>query len=201
MSKRGNFRSNRGRLTPDTNFTFGGIGLPERGSTRHVLGVRRRGHDLPPETGRCKKMRNQRDRKISCESKTVIRRRPIPRTVHYHWTPRPKPQSSLRYETILDGAVRLYPDGREVCQDNAAGYREYKRRVQVMVQRQKYRCCLCKRRLSQSEATFEHQRRRGMHAAFRDDRIVKGWSGVERGSALGVQLREGVSRNFTCSGV
>lgn len=96
----------------------------------------------------------------------VIRRRPIPRTRFY-------PEQSLRYETILNGAVRVYPDGREVCQDNAAGWREYTRRVQVMVQRQHFRCCLCKRHLSANNATFEHRRRRGMGAAFRDDRIEK----------------------------
>jgi hypothetical protein len=109
----------------------------------------------------------------------LIRRRPIPRTA-YHWHPEPKP-ASLRFELLCNGAVRRYPDGREVCQDNAAGWREYKRRVQVMVQRQRYRCCLCKRRLSASDATFEHQRRRGMHAAFRDDRIAKDgqeWNGA-----------------------
>lgn len=95
----------------------------------------------------------------------VIRRKPIPRFRLY-------PQESLRYTTILEGAVRVYPNGREVCQENAAGYREYARRVQVMVQRQGFRCCLCKRRLSAGNATFEHQRKRGMGAAFRDDRIV-----------------------------
>ncbi len=110
----------------------------------------------------------------------MIRRRPIPRSF-YSWQPRPKPEQSLRYETILGGAVRVYPGGREVCQDNAAGWREYARRIQVMVERQKYRCCLCKGRLAQADATFEHQRRRGMHAAFRDDRIEKDglpWNGA-----------------------
>ncbi|MGH9505262.1 MAG: hypothetical protein ACRD20_20605 [Terriglobales bacterium] len=109
----------------------------------------------------------------------MIRRRPIPRTA-YHWTPEPKP-ASLRFELLCNGALRRYPDGREVCQDNAAGWREYKRRIEVMVQRQNYRCCLCGKRLSASEATFEHQRRRGMHAAFRDDRIEKDgqeWNGA-----------------------
>lgn len=95
----------------------------------------------------------------------MIRRRPIPRTREY-------PEHSLRYTTILDCAVRVYPDGREVCQDTPAGWREYKRRVSVMVERQDGLCCLCKLRLSAGNATFEHQRRRGMHAAFRDDRIV-----------------------------
>jgi hypothetical protein len=94
------------------------------------------------------------------------RRRPIPKTRSY-------PEPSLRYRTILNGAVRVYPDGREVCQDSAAGWREYARRVELMVQRQNYRCSLCGRRISVKSATFEHQRRRGMGAAWRDDRIEK----------------------------
>ena len=104
----------------------------------------------------------------------MIRRRPIPRSRVY-------PEFSQHYETILDGAVRRYRDGREVCQDNPAGWLEYTRRVGVMVQRQNFRCCLCKRRLALANATFEHQRRRGMGAAWRDDRITKDgqdWNGA-----------------------
>lgn len=112
------------------------------------------------------------------------RRRPIPRSA-YHYHPEAK-GPSLRYELILNGAVRVYKDGsgnvvREVCQDSPAGWREYKRRVSVMLQRQNYRCCLCKGRLSLADATFEHQRRRGMGAAWRDDRITKDgqdWNGA-----------------------
>jgi hypothetical protein len=104
----------------------------------------------------------------------MIRRRPILKSRDY-------PEQSLRYKTILSGAVRVYPDGREVCIDSTAGWREYKRRVEVMVQRQNHRCCLCGRRLSLANATFEHQRRRGMGAAWRDDRITKDgqdWNGA-----------------------
>ena len=60
-----------------------------------------------------------------------------------------------------------------MCQDSPAGYREYKRRLDAMLKRQENRCCLCTGRLHASDATFEHQRRRGMGAAFRDDRITK----------------------------
>jgi hypothetical protein len=99
------------------------------------------------------------------------RRRPIPRS-NYHWSPKPK-GPSLRYELILNGAVRRYPDGREVCQDSPAGWKEYKRRVEAMLERQNWRCGLCGKRLRLSDATFEHQRRRGLHAAFRDDSIER----------------------------
>jgi hypothetical protein len=104
----------------------------------------------------------------------MIRRRPIPKFKLH-------PPVSQHYELILEGAVRRYRDGREVCQDSPAGWREYKRRVGVMVQRQNHRCCLCGRRLSLAQATFEHQRRRGMGAAWRDDRITKDgqdWNGA-----------------------
>jgi hypothetical protein len=53
----------------------------------------------------------------------MIRRRPIPKS-NYQWQPKPK-GPSLRYELILNGAVRKYPDGREVCEPNAQGTREY----------------------------------------------------------------------------
>jgi hypothetical protein len=109
----------------------------------------------------------------------VIRRRPIPRSP-YQWKREPK-GASLRYELLLGGAVRVYPDGREVCQDSPAGWREYKRRVEAMLLRQEGRCCLCRRRLALRDATFEHQRRRGIGAAWRDDRIKKDgadWNGA-----------------------
>jgi hypothetical protein len=104
----------------------------------------------------------------------MIRRRPIPRSRDY-------PEHSLRYTAILNGAVRLYPDGREVCQDSPAGWQEYKRRVKEMLQRQNHRCSLCNRPLALGNATFEHQRRRGMGAAWRDDRITRDgqdWNGA-----------------------
>lgn len=99
----------------------------------------------------------------------MIRRRPIPRSA-YRWQPKPK-GPSLRYELILNGAVRRYPDGREVCEDSPAGWREYKKRIEIMWRRQERRCCLCGERLVLADATFEHQRRRGMGAAFRNDSV------------------------------
>lgn len=101
----------------------------------------------------------------------MTRRRPIPRSA-YRWQPKPKPANVLRFELILDGAVRKYPNGREVCQDTFAGRREYLRRLGLMLARQRNRCCLCPDRIySVADATFEHQRRRGMGAGFRDDRV------------------------------
>jgi hypothetical protein len=85
----------------------------------------------------------------------IPRRRPIPKTRSY-------PLVSQHYETILDGAVRIYPDGREVCTNSKAGWIEYHRRVKLMWERQQRRCCDCGGALALRNATFEHQRRRGI---------------------------------------
>ena len=96
----------------------------------------------------------------------MMRRRPIPKFRSY-------PAESLRYTTILGGAVRVYPDGRQVCMENPAGRREYLRRVQSMVQRQNFRCEACQRKLSLFQATFDHwPMKRRLGSAFRDDRIL-----------------------------
>lgn len=68
----------------------------------------------------------------------------------------------------------MYPGGREVCQDSPAGWREYKRRVEIMWRRQDRKCSLCGKRLALNQATYDHQRRRGMASAFRDDRLENG---------------------------
>ncbi len=69
---------------------------------------------------------------------------------------------------VING-VRIYPCGREVCLDTAAGSREYKRRLQHMVDRQLNRCCLCGQ-IMLSNPTFEHQISRGAGGFKRDDR-------------------------------
>ena len=99
------------------------------------------------------------------------RRRPIPKRL-YPWLAAAK-GPSLRYELICNGAVRKYLGGREVCEDSLAGRRDYIRRLESMLCRQNWRCCLCCQPIrSRDDATFEHQRRRGMGSAWRDDRIV-----------------------------
>jgi len=76
------------------------------------------------------------------------------------------------YELILNGAVRRYPDRREVCEDNAKGKREYRSRTLDMRRRQHDLCGLCWRWMAEEETTFEHDRPRGAGGGFRDDRIV-----------------------------
>lgn len=82
----------------------------------------------------------------------------------------PKPKD-IKHEPV---AVRVYPDGREVCNLLCkAGVYEYKRRIFQMWARQNERCCICHLPLQLDKATFEHQDGRGMDGAHRDDRIEK----------------------------
>jgi hypothetical protein len=78
---------------------------------------------------------------------------------------------SLRYE-LVDNTVQRYPDGREVCCDNAAGITEYKKRTMLMFARQDGVCPACNLRMSTWDATFDHDTPRGHGGARRDDRIV-----------------------------
>ena len=77
-------------------------------------------------------------------------------------------------------AVRVYRDGREVCNLNCkAGMDEYINRKRKMWERDNKRCCLesliptCPGKLRWDEATFEHDEGRGHDGGHRDDRIEK----------------------------
>lgn len=100
-------------------------------------------------------------------------RRPAERT-QPRWRRPAKTSSSQHYELILDGAVMKYRDGREVCQNNVAGKREYARRVEAMCQRQDWKCACsltCTKRINPHNATFGHTDLRGAGGSRRDDRI------------------------------
>jgi hypothetical protein len=77
---------------------------------------------------------------------------------------------SQHYNLILDDAVRQYHDRREVCCDTRKGKAEYSRRVAEMALRQHNVCGLGPHLLR--NATFGHDKGRGMGAAHRDDRIL-----------------------------
>src|SRR3954462_974063 len=89
---------------------------------------------------------------------TPFNRRPIPRQP-YSWTPEPK-GPSLRFDLILEGAVRVYKDAigkvlREVCQDSPAGVAEFTRRLGLALSRQHWMCSACDRKIrTTAEATF-----------------------------------------------
>lgn len=89
----------------------------------------------------------------------------------------PKPKDEKRGE---QPPVRIYRDGREVCQNNKAGRIEYALRVDTMLRNQGGKCGLqitleCKAikgRLSRSYAQFGHPRSRGFGGGKRDDRLT-----------------------------
>jgi len=62
-----------------------------------------------------------------------------------------------------------YDDGREVCQENTAGRREYRRRTLAMRDRQGELCARCGEWMSEADTTFDHENGRG--GGKRDDRI------------------------------
>lgn len=80
--------------------------------------------------------------------------------------PKPKDCPKVKQE-----AVKVYPGGREVCQNSAAGKREYRLRTIKMVNRQKGICPKCCKSMSLLDFSFQHGDTRGMGGARRDDRI------------------------------
>ena len=75
---------------------------------------------------------------------------------------------SLRYE-VIDGSFKRFPDGREVCLDNAAGRAEYAHRTETMRLRQHNVCARGPHLIV--NPSFDHEKSRRMGGAFRDDRI------------------------------
>lgn len=68
-------------------------------------------------------------------------------------------------------AVKIYPDGREVCnRDIAEGKHEYDSRRYQMEVRQGFRCAICER-IASCMMQFDHQDGRGHGGGNRDDRI------------------------------
>lgn len=69
-------------------------------------------------------------------------------------------------------AVTVFPDGRERCNTNAAGKREYLARTVEMWERQHGNCAICGNSLELRFAQFDHQAGRGHGGGHRDDRTV-----------------------------
>ena len=84
---------------------------------------------------------------------------------------RAKPRRKSKPAPVKVAVVR-FDDGREICQQNAAGRHEYYSRIAEMMLRQGMVCPLCEDWLSSEDVQFEHQAGRGFSGAHRDDRIV-----------------------------
>lgn len=68
-------------------------------------------------------------------------------------------------------AVRIFPSGREVCLQNSAGRKEYRRRTLAMFDRQNGVCSWCGIRMAKDDATFDHTIPRGHGGGSRNDAI------------------------------
>ena len=69
-------------------------------------------------------------------------------------------------------AVKVFPDGREVCDcTTKQGRSEYNSRTVSMAERQSHRCAMCQRSLHGYRPTFDHEAGRGAGGGHRDDRI------------------------------
>lgn len=92
----------------------------------------------------------------------IIRRTPV----------LPKGDKPNKYFAAESLAVKIYPDGREVCQDNAEGKRKYSQATEKMSIRQWEVCAICGLPFAPwLQPTFDHQDGRGMNGSIRDDRI------------------------------
>ena len=75
---------------------------------------------------------------------------------------------------VKQDAVRIFPNGREVCRNTSAGIKEYRSRREFIYHRDGGICCICGRKIPhKDEATWEHSEGRGMDGFKRDDRIEK----------------------------
>ncbi len=104
----------------------------------------------------------------------------------------PKPQHKKRQP---QEPVTKKRDGREVCNLNTAeGMREYRRRILIMLARQKGLCCICKKPLAEGRATFEHEAGRGMNSGHREDRVEIDGKWTNGASCVTCNFRKGSRR-------
>lgn len=69
-------------------------------------------------------------------------------------------------------AVTVFPDGRECCNKNAAGKREYLARTVELWERQEGLCPICGNWIELRFAQMDHQNGRGANGKHRDDRTI-----------------------------
>jgi hypothetical protein len=77
-----------------------------------------------------------------------------------------------KYFVAPKPSVKVYPDGREVCNLRVkAGKQEYYTRTIMMLERQKMLCAICLHGIHYIWAEFDHEAGRGSGGGHRDDRI------------------------------
>jgi len=77
-----------------------------------------------------------------------------------------------KYFTAEPEAVTTFPDGRERCNTNAAGKREYLARTVEMWERQNGLCAICGHPIELRYAQFDHQAGRGHGGGHRTDAVL-----------------------------
>jgi hypothetical protein len=93
-------------------------------------------------------------------------------------------------------AFRVLRDGRQICRKTPEGRAQYRARTLEMWRRQKKKCCICGKTMTENEATFEHTTPRGMGGGSRDDRITDDQGKPKNGAAHGRCNSEKGSRRF-----
>ena len=79
---------------------------------------------------------------------------------------------TAKYFVAPKEAVKIYPDGRRVCNlKSAEGKRAYEWNTDLMAQRQFWKCAICHHRYD-GLLTFDHEAGRGLGGSHRDDRII-----------------------------
>ncbi len=89
-------------------------------------------------------------------------------------------------KTTIPG-VWIYPDGRQVCQNNPSGQNEYRTRRRIAWTLQNGICTICHKRMNWEQATTDHIKPRKMGGSERDDRqenlaAVHWWCNSAKGS-------------------
>ena len=108
-------------------------------------------------------------KRTALKSKTPLKRKTALRARAVTKKRRRKPKPVI---SIVSGLpYKVLRDGREICRKGSAGLAEYKRRRDVMYDRDNGVCCVCGRFIPKGQETFEHKNGRGLGGNRRDDRI------------------------------
>ena len=111
-------------------------------------------------------------KRVALKSKTPLKRKTPLRAKAPMKKKRVRPRKVKAVVSIVSGLpYKVLRDGREICRKSSAGLEEYKRRRDLMYERDSGICCVCKRFIPKGQETFEHKDGRGLGGNRRDDRI------------------------------
>src|ERR1700735_2769172 len=100
----------------------------------------------------------------------IVNRPPLKRSQKPIRKRRKVKKSSLRYEVIF-GAIRRYPDGREVFQNNGKGIAErLRRKMELLLGESK--CEACGAHVNDEESELSHRTGKGIGGSKEDSRMA-----------------------------